>query len=91
MSSIDIRHPHCRSLKDARSAVEKVAAKIQERFDIDCAWNGDALEFSRSGVDGEIRLLPEEVCVVMRLGFMLSFLQGSIENEIRRYLEREFG
>ncbi len=90
MPSIDIRHPHCQSHDDARAAVEHVAEKIQERFSIDCAWNGDALEFNRSGVEGEIRLLPSEVHVVMHLGFMLSMLRGPIESEIRRYLEREF-
>lgn len=90
MPSIDIRHPHRHSLQDARSAVEHVAERIQERFSIDCAWNGDALEFNRAGVEGEIRLLPCEVHVVMQLGFMLSMLRGPIESEIRRYLEREF-
>lgn len=90
MSSIDIRHSHCRSMKEARAAVEHVAARIQERFSIDCAWDGDALRFNRSGVEGEIRLRQKEVQVVMQLGFMLSLLRGTIESEIRGYLEREF-
>ncbi len=91
MSSIDIRYPHNCPQEQARAAVERVADKLQERFEISCAWNENALEFYRSGVNGEIRLLQEEVHVVMNLGFMLSMLRGPIESEIHRYLERELG
>lgn len=90
MPSIDIRHPHTKTRKQARTAVTRVADKIQERFEVGCAWNDDILEFSRSGVDGEIRVLDDEIQVLVNLGFLLSALRGPIESEIRRYLEREF-
>lgn len=90
MPSIDIHHPHTRSLEEARQAVDRVAQKLQDRFDVQCEWNDDCLEFSRTGVEGEIRLSDEEIHVMMDLGFLLSALRGPIEGEIRRYLEREF-
>ena len=90
MASIDIQHPHTKSRQQARSAVEKVAEKIQQRFDVGVAWHGDTLEFTRSGVNGEIRVLEEEIHVLVNLGFLLSALRGPIESEIQRYLEREF-
>lgn len=90
MASIDICHPHSRSLADARKAVTRVAEKIQQRFDVACAWNGDTLEFERPGVNGEIQLLAKEVRVRVNLGFLLMALRGPIESEIHRHLEREF-
>lgn len=90
MSRIDIRHPHNQPLDDARAAVDEVAGKLSERFGCACHWNGDALDFSGSGVDGRIELAPEQVHVTAKLGFMLSMLQGPIEAEIRRVLDERF-
>lgn len=90
MPSIDIVQPHNKSMKDAKAAVDRVAEKIGERFQVDCGWKGNTLEFTRSGVNGEIRLDKDEVHVVVNLGFLLGALKGPIESEIHRVLEREF-
>jgi hypothetical protein len=56
MPSIDIRRSHDKSMKQARASVERVAERISEKFDVECGWNGNSLEFERSGVSGEISL-----------------------------------
>jgi len=91
MPSIDIRHRHSKSLKDARASVERVAQKIQQKFDVSCAWEGDTLAFERSGVHGQIELSKGEVRVVANLGFLMMALKGPIESEIHKVLEKEFG
>ncbi|MFN7136040.1 MAG: polyhydroxyalkanoic acid system family protein [Thermomonas sp.] len=83
MSRIDIRHAHALSKAQARKAVEEVARKLQERFEVDCAWQGDALHFSRSGVDGQIH-------VHAKLGFLAAMFKEPIEAEIRRVLKEKF-
>lgn len=90
MSHIDIRKRHTKSQKEARAAVDRVAAHIAEKFDIQCAWEGSTLEFSRSGVDGHITLARNEIHVHATLGFLLGMLKGPIEDEISRYLSEEF-
>ena len=60
MSRIDIRHPHSLSKAKARKAIEDVARKLAEKFDMDYGWEGDTLNFSRSGVDGHIVLGPDD-------------------------------
>ncbi|MBB5208631.1 polyhydroxyalkanoic acid system family protein [Chiayiivirga flava] len=90
MPSIDIVQRHNKSMKDAKASVDRVAEKIGERFQVACGWKGNTLEFTRSGVNGEIRLAKDEVRVVVNLGFLLSALKGPIESEIHRVLEREF-
>lgn len=90
MSSIDIRHPHTKTPAQARKAVEDVAKKLAERFDMAYEWEGDTLNFNRSGVDGHITVLPKQLHVTAHLGFLLSAMKGPIESEIRRVLGEKF-
>ena len=90
MAGIDIRHTHSLPLPKARKAVEQVARKLAERFDVEYGWDGDVLNFARSGVDGKIAILPKQLHVTASLGFLLSALKGPIEAEIRRVLDEKF-
>ncbi len=90
MSRIDIRHPHSMPKAKARKTVEEVAHKLAERFHMECAWEGDVLNFSRAGVDGHIELMPKDIHVHAKLGFLAAIFKDSIENEIRRVLGERF-
>jgi putative polyhydroxyalkanoate system protein len=90
MSHIDIRKRHNKPLKQAKQCVDRVAKHIAEKFDVDYAWEGSTLEFSRSGVDGHINVGSDEIHVRATLGFLLGMLKGPIEDEIQRYLDEEF-
>lgn len=90
MPSIDIRHSHSLAPSKARKAVEQVADKLADRFGVTCTWDGDILNFARSGVDGRIALEPHQLHVTAHLGFLLSAMKGPIEAEIRRVLEERF-
>ena len=91
MPSIDIKHDHSKTPKQARKALEDVAKKLSERFDMQYDWDGDTLNFMRSGVDGKIKLAPKKLHVTAQLGFLLSALKGPIESEIKRVLGEKFG
>ncbi len=91
MPGIDIRHEHSMPPAKARKAVEEVARKLSERFDVEYGWDGDTLNFNRSGVQGRIALAPGRLHVTAQLGFLLSALKGPIEAEIRRVLAERFG
>ena len=70
--------------------VDEVAKKLAERFQMECGWDGDVLNFSRSGVDGHIELGPKDVHVSAKLGFLAAMFKDSIEGEIRRVLDEKF-
>lgn len=91
MPSIDIRHAHSLPPAKARKAVDEVARKLAERFDVEYEWQGETLNFNRSGVDGKIALAPKQLHVTAQLGFLLSALKGPIEAEIKRVLSERFG
>lgn len=90
MPSIEIRREHDKSISEAREAVERVARKIAERFDVDYNWDRNTLHFRRSGVDGHIALSKGLVHVTVNLGFLLMALRGPVEAEIHKAIDREF-
>ena len=91
MPSIDIRRAHSRPLAEARRKVEHVAEHLASRVDMRWRWEGNELHFERSGVDGHIKVSARQVHVTANLGFLLSALRGSVEREVHRYLDEEFG
>ena len=90
MSRIDIRHPHSLPKAKARKAIEEVAKKLAERFQMECAWDGDILNFTRSGVDGQIELGKDDLHVHAKLGFLTAMFKEPIEGEIKRVLKEKF-
>lgn len=90
MSRIDIRHAHAIPKPQARKAVEEVAKKLVERFQVDYAWEGDTLNFSRSGIDGHIEVLDQALHVSAKLGFLAAMFKDPIEAEIKRVLKEKF-
>ncbi|MBS0557263.1 MAG: polyhydroxyalkanoic acid system family protein [Proteobacteria bacterium] len=91
MSTIDIRRKHGKSLKAARTAVDKTAGAIGKKFAIASEWDGDTLHFSRSGVNGRIHVGKTELRVHAELGFLLGMMKPAIEEEIHRQLDENFG
>ncbi|GAB3737021.1 polyhydroxyalkanoic acid system family protein [Silanimonas algicola] len=90
MTDIDIHRNHRVPLKEAKARVERIAERIAERFDVAYGWKGNTLQFSRSGVDGQIAVTAKDVRVMVRLGFLLFALKGSIEREVDRVIDEQF-
>lgn len=90
MASIRISREHTLGVAKAKKAVDKVAKKIKERFDINAEWDKHTLKFARPGVTGEIVVSADEVKVSADISFLLLPIKGAIEEEIRRFLEKEF-
>ena len=90
MPKIDIRRPHQLSIPQARAVVDKVAARMHEKFGMEGHWQGDALRFSRPGVTGTITVVSDAIQVNAELGMMLAPLKGMVEQEIRRKLDEHF-
>lgn len=91
MSKIDIRRKHSKSLKAAKTAVDKTAAAIGKKFGIHSEWEGDTLNFHRAGASGQIHVTKAEVRVTAELGFFMGALKPLIETEIQHQLDENFG
>jgi putative polyhydroxyalkanoate system protein len=90
MPRIDIHRPHQLSIPEARAVIDKVAARMHEKFGMDGRWQDDTLLFSRPGVSGSITVGSDAIQVKAELGLMLAPLKGMVEQEIRRKLDEHF-
>jgi len=90
MSRIQLKRPHQMTPAEARSVVDRIAARMREKFGMACDWQGDSLRFTRPGVKGDIAIGADEIHVNAELGLMLSPMKGMIEQEIRRKLDEHF-
>jgi putative polyhydroxyalkanoate system protein len=91
MATIRMHRKHDLGVSKAKKAVDKVAKHIRDRFDIEAQWNRNTLEFSRTGVEGEIAVEIDSVSVYADISWLLLPIKSAIEQEISRYLDQEFG
>jgi putative polyhydroxyalkanoate system protein len=90
MADIHIVRKHSMPLKKAREAADGLAARLGEKFDLESEWDGDTLNFERSGVKGSLALAKTEVTIDVRLGLLLSAFKGSMEEQINEQLDQLF-
>ncbi len=88
MAGIHIERNHALGRDGARKAVEDVAMQMSDKLDVRYRWNGDVLEFERSGANGTINVDDATVTVDIRLGMALSPFRGPIEQQIKGYLDQ---
>lgn len=91
MSSIAISKKHSLSHKKAKEAAQKVAEDLHKRFDLEFAWNGDCIDFTRPGLTGQLHVLKSEVRLDCKLGFLLSAIKPAIEREVHGEFDKRFG
>jgi putative polyhydroxyalkanoate system protein len=91
MGKVSIQYPHQRTQNEAREAANHFAEKLHAKLAVNYSWQGDAMQLERQGVKGELILAAGEVKVELKLNMMLTPMQGQIEAEIRRQLEKYLG
>ena len=90
MPSISIARAHALPHKQARDAAERIARDLQERFQLDYAWDGDDVNFERPGVTGRMHVGKDRVALDVKLGFLLTPIKPAIEREIHAQLDKLF-
>jgi putative polyhydroxyalkanoate system protein len=91
MATIAIAKKHELSHAKAKEAAKKIADDLAKRFDLNWEWNGDSIEFERSGVSGELHVGKADVRLDCQLGFLLSMLKPTIEDAVNRDFDKYFG
>ena len=91
MALIAIAKKHSLTQPKARAAAEKIAVDLNKRFDLDYAWKGDDIQFSRTGLKGALHVGKETVRLNCELGLMLSLLKPTIEAEVEKQFDKYFG
>ena len=91
MADIHIHRTHGLGLAKARKTAWKWAEHVEEKFGMECTViegdKSDVVEFTRSGVDGKLRVSADAFELDAKLGFLLGAFRGKIESEIEGYLD----
>lgn len=88
MADINIHRAHSLGLKGAKAAANKMAAKLEEKFQLTGDWEGNRFVFSRTGVDGSLGVSESDLTLEVRLGFLLKMMKGPIESAVHEQLEK---
>ena len=88
MARIKVERSHNLGREAAREKAEQLAERLAREYDVRYRWNGDCLEFKRSGADGRIDVAEDSVKVQLNLGLLLSAMSGSIKREIEEVLDK---
>ena len=87
MADIEMHRTHHLGLKGARTAADKMAGNLADKFDLSGEWKGNTLHFSRSGVNGQLVVTDHDMNLAITLGFMLKMMKGPIEKAIHEQLD----
>jgi putative polyhydroxyalkanoate system protein len=91
MAEIRIHRDHDLGLQRAREIAWKWAEHVEEKFDMECTVHEgddeDTVEFTRSGVKGELTVSARHFELVAQLGFLLGAFRKTIEGEIEKELD----
>ncbi|MCV2354697.1 polyhydroxyalkanoic acid system family protein [Paucibacter sp. B2R-40] len=91
MADICIHRDHELGLKRAREIAWAWAEQVEAKFDMECTVlegeTSDTVEFSRSGVKGQLIVAAKHFDLSAKLGFLLGAFRGTIEAEIQKELD----
>jgi putative polyhydroxyalkanoate system protein len=87
MANIHLKQTHNKSESELRKIADELAEKLTEKFQLKSKWNGNTLEFKRSGLHGSLILSDTEVSISLKLGIMMSTFAGTIKKELAQSLK----
>ena len=91
MPDIHIHRTHALGLTKARKVALQWAEDVEKNFDMECTIlegeTSDTVEFTRSGVKGELIVAADHFELDAKLGFLLGAFSRTIEAEIEKNLD----
>ena len=92
MAHINIHRKHSLGLAKARKVAWQWAEEVEKKFDMECSvlegQTSDTVEFTRSGVTGQLIVAADHFDLQAKLGFLLGAFAKTIEGEIMNNLDQ---
>jgi putative polyhydroxyalkanoate system protein len=90
MADITIIQDHGMAMEDARAAAQKVADQMVIDYEMEAAWEGDVLNFKRTGFSGTLALTQGRAQLDISLGIMLKGFSKKIEEQVTKNMAKVF-
>jgi putative polyhydroxyalkanoate system protein len=88
---IQISRKHTLGLPEARKIAYQWAEHSEKKLDMECTYEegktADEVQFTRSGVNGTLKVTATGFDLHAKLGFLLGAFKGKIESEIEKNLD----
>ncbi len=88
MGKFSVSQNHTMSKADVREAAEQLAEQLKADHGLKYSWRGDTAKFSRSGIDGTLRIGDDAIQVDVRLGMLASAFERPLKKAMIEYLEK---
>jgi putative polyhydroxyalkanoate system protein len=91
MSDLKVFREHQLGLERARKVAKDWAGYAEKKLDMTCTFHTgateDRVEFTRSGVKGELKVTADRFELEAKLGLLLKAFAGQIQTETSRKLD----
>jgi putative polyhydroxyalkanoate system protein len=91
MPDINIHRTHSLGLDKARKVAWQWAEEVEHKFGMECSVlegeTSDTVQFTRSGVNGQLIVAADHFDLQAKLGFLLGAFSRTIEAEILKNLD----
>jgi len=89
MSQIEISKVFTMPREALKGELDQLSSELGGQLQLNCEWlSEDCLDFSRSGIKGQISIGDEELELNIRLGMLMNVFRESIEQEILDFMEK---
>ena len=91
MSTIEINQPHQLDADTLKEKIESLSAEMKQRYGVSTNWTSDTeAEISAPGVSGSVIVSDNNIAMTIELNMMLSMMAGKIEEDVKKYLDKNF-
>lgn len=88
MASIQIKQSFSMPYDELKEGLDQLADKLGQQYQLDCDWQSEeCLSFRRTGAEGEVNIGDQEIELHVSLGMLMSAFKGTIEKEIRDFID----
>ena len=91
MPNIHIKRKHTLGRDEAREKVGDVAEEIKRKLGVDYTWEGNSLQFKRTGASGSVDIGDDFIEVNIKLSLALAPMKGKVEKALKDNLDSALG
>lgn len=83
-----VTRKHQKNKEAVKEIVEQIAVELSNEFGVSYTWKGDALNFSRTGVNGTIKTHEDEIEVNISKSFFIPLSDAFLKEKVNEYMDK---
>lgn len=87
MRTIKLSKPYTMPRTELEEVLNKVTEGLEKKFQIVNDWQGDVINFKRTGLNGSLLIKESELELNIKLGLLAASFSGVVKNNIVKYME----